>query len=249
MGSKKISMKTGIVCVLDALATKGAWSIDEPNVYIKKMRQIHLKLNEMKAYMKSVSRVLVLEVVTFSDTIIITLYSRNEFIPALLPYFVRSIDGIFSFCFAENLLMRGAISYGKFIKRQNIIIGPAIDDAAFWHDKGQLIGCVLTPNTSLLYDTGLDYIIHNPIDKYDNSQHAIKYNTPFKDGKMYELYNVNWPLSAFKAISSVERRNPLFWLKDTLGAYPIPPDAYNKHLNTIEFYNYSIKEAEIKSMI
>lgn len=234
-------MNTGTVCVLDALATKGVWSIDEPTIYLEKMERIHNKLEEMQTYLKSLSSIMIMEYLTFSDTIIITLHPEGYPNEAIIPYFVRIIDGLYSHCLAESLFMRGAISYGKFIKKSNIIIGPAIDDAAYWHDKAQLIGCVLTPNATLMYDSGINYVNRNPHEEgYDYSQHAIKYLTPFKDNKSYDLYNVNWPLSFYKTLSPLGEPDPLTRLKSTLGEYPIPADAYSKHLNTIAFFNDSI---------
>lgn len=235
-------MNTGIVCVLDALATKGVWSIDEPTIYLKKMQKVHSAIRDMKSYSKGLTSSFVLDYITFSDTIIITIYMKEYQNETILPYFVRMIDGVYSTCLSEDLLMRGAISYGKFIKRKNIVIGPAIDDAAFWHDKAQLVGCVLTPNTTLLYDSGIDYVNRNPHENYDYSQHAIKYLTPFKDGHSYDLYNVNWPLSTYKAFQPLGEPDSITRLKGILGKYPIPPEAYIKHLNTLDFFNYSINK-------
>jgi hypothetical protein len=234
-------MKTGIVCVLDALGTKGVWSIDDPETYLNKLRAVHKTLIDLKDHGLKSGYPYILDYITFSDTIIITFHWDGVETEAMIPYIVRMIDGLYSSCLAEDLLMRGAMSYGRFIKEENIIIGPAIDDAASWHDKAQLVGCVLTPNTTLLYDSGIDYVERNPHTDYDYRQHAIKYKTPFKGGVAYDLYNVNWPLSTYKALNPLGAPSPLTRIKARLGKYPIPADAFNKHENTIDFFNYSVR--------
>ncbi|MXV49512.1 hypothetical protein GS399_00890 [Pedobacter sp. HMF7647] len=235
-------MNTGIVCILDALATKGVWSIDEPATYLQKLKRVHNSIFDVKNYVINQGYPFIVDYLTFSDTIIITLQWNKFEDETLIPYVVRLIDGVLSTCLAENLLMRGALSFGKFIKEDNIIIGPAIDDAAYWHDKAQLIGCVLTPNTTLLYDSGIEYIEKNHHEDHDYRQHAIKYKTPFKNNTIYDLYNVNWPLSTYKAFKPLGDPAPLIRVKSILGRYPIPAEAYNKHENTISFFNYCIEQ-------
>jgi len=242
-------MQHGIVCIIDALATKGVWSIDEPNNYLRKLNRIHKQLDEYIKYFKSLRSPHKLEYITFSDTIIITLTLSGFPNETSIPMMVRAIDGVFSTCFAEDLLMRGAISFGKFIKRKNILIGPAVDDAALWHDKAQVIGCVLTPNTTILYESGIDYMMRDPNQTYDYSQHAIKYNVPFKESKTYLLYMVNWPLSMYKAFAPLGPPDPILRFKGILGKYQIPAEAYQKHLNTISFFEYSINQAKLDKHI
>lgn len=234
-------MNKGVICILDALGTKGVWNIQEPLAYLEKIKEVHSMLEELKLYSLKLPSPYILDYITFSDTIIISIHSEIIKSDLIIPIFTRMIDGCFTRCLEQGLLMRGAISYGDFIKSNNAIIGPAIDDAATWHDKAQLIGCILTPHTSLLYDFALYYLKQYLNEDYDYSQHAIRYATPFKD-RHYDLYNMNWPLSYFKAINPLGEPQPLIRLKSSLGEYPIPPDAYIKHQNTIEFFNYSINQ-------
>jgi len=242
-------MNNGIVCIIDALATKGVWSIDEPLVYLSKLKRVHLQLDKIIRHFKTLRSPHKLEYITFSDTIILTLTFKGYPNEAAIPMFVRAIDGVFSTCFAEDLLMRGAISFGKFIKRKNILTGPAIDDAAFWHEKPQMVGCALTPNTTLLYDYGIDSINRDPNQPYNYSQHALKFDVQLKEGRRYNLYTVNWPLSTYKAFIPLGEPGPLLRMKAILGKYPIPAEAYQKHLNTIAFFEYSIHQAKLDKHI
>lgn len=235
-------METGVVCVLDALGTKGVWSIDDPVSYLQKLSAIHNVLDDIKNRYDSEGTTAKFNFITFSDTIIITAHIEGHQDETLIPLMARAIDGLFSHCLSYDLLMRGALSYGSFIQQDRIIIGPAIDDAAHWHDQAQLVGCLLTPNTTLLCDVGLDRWSRNPYNNYDYSQHVVKYQTPVKAGGLYELYQVNWPLSFHKALKDISQRDTIVVLKESLGKYPIPAEAYKKHENTIEFFRYSLSQ-------
>ncbi len=240
-----MQMVTGIVCVLDALGTKGIWSIDEPEIYLTKLRAIHDNLSQVKEYVNQLQTPLTWNFNTFSDTIIITTHWGGIENETMIPIMARAIDGLFSHCLAQDLLMRGAMSYGKFIQENNIIVGPAIDDAAQWHDKAQLVGCLLTPNTTLLYDCGLDRWNRNPYESYDYSQYGIKYKTPCKGNLNYDVYQVNWPLSYAKALIPLGKPSLNLRLKETLGKYPIPAEAFNKHENTLAFFEYSLAKSSL----
>lgn len=238
-----MTMVTGIVCVLDALGTKGVWQIDEPEKYLEKIEKIYNDLDRLKDYGQQQNEDILLDYITFSDTIIVTLHYKDYESESIIPPFARMIDGLYSLCLAENLFMRGAISYGKFIKKGNSIIGPAIDDAAYWHDKAQFIGCILTPSTSLLIEYGLDYWLRNPYSDYDYSQHTLLYDIPLKEAKSLHVHTINWPLSIARAWESnnVIQTPPEVIIKSYLGKYPIPPEAFPKHQNTIKFFQYSLE--------
>ena len=45
----------------------------------------------------------------------------------------------------RKLPLRGAICYGEFSYRGNIVVGPAVDEAASWHESTDWIGVILTP--------------------------------------------------------------------------------------------------------
>ena len=65
-----------------------------------------------------------------------------------------------------------------------------------------------------------------------------------KNGLTYDLYQVNWPLSYHKALKDLSPPDTLLMLKQTLGKYPIPAEAYEKHQNTLAFYMSSLKQRD-----
>jgi len=49
---------------------------------------------------------------------------------------------------AMGILFRGAVSLGRYLEKQDILLGPAVTDAANWYDRSDMIGVMLTPATS-----------------------------------------------------------------------------------------------------
>jgi len=49
-------------------------------------------------------------------------------------------------CLENDLVIRGAISYGECYNKDTVYVGPAVDEAASWHDEGEEIGIFCTPS-------------------------------------------------------------------------------------------------------
>ncbi len=67
-------------------------------------------------------------------------------------------------CLVNNLLIRGATSYGKFYNNDMVYIGQAVDEAASWHEKGEEIGIFYTSSARLstnLSDNELEKYLYN----------------------------------------------------------------------------------------
>jgi hypothetical protein len=238
-------MDKGVICIIDALGTKGIWNITDTEAYLKKIEDFYDILNEAK---RLENTDIEFDYITFSDTIILLLKYRDFITPGnlppfmLIPRFARIMDGVFSTCLSLGLFMRGAISCGDYIKKGSIIIGPAIDDAACLYEKAQMMGIVLTPQTSLLTDFALASTRIYPSDDYDYSQHLIKYDTPLKGNIIEPLFQINWPNSAIEIWNKMEPQiDNITRLKTMLGIRPIPIEAYMKHKNTISFFEYCSK--------
>ena len=65
-------------------------------------------------------------------------------IEALIPLFLTAVS--------KNILLRGAISVGKFYRSDKMIIGPAVKDAADYYGKPKWIGICAAPTASKVLD-------------------------------------------------------------------------------------------------
>jgi hypothetical protein len=81
---------------------------------------------------------------TLSDTIIITCECSIKYINSVFDILINP------FLYSINLRfpLRGAISYGKYFLSNRLIIGPAIDEAAYSHNNLEIIGICTSSNLS-----------------------------------------------------------------------------------------------------
>lgn len=50
----------------------------------------------------------------------------------------------------QELPLRGAISYGQYSIKDNIMLGYVVDEAASWHESTDWIGVILTPSAQMI---------------------------------------------------------------------------------------------------
>jgi hypothetical protein len=80
------------------------------------------------------------------------------------------------------MLLRGTISYGTYYLSERLVIGEALDDAAYHHDKFNWIGIALSP--SLSRNNGINTLVGSSFTYYPSIPHK---NTP------YGSLVLNWP--------------------------------------------------------
>jgi len=154
---------------------------------------------------------------------------------------------------SNRLLYRGAISVGKYIRDENkdLILGPAVNDAASWYEKANWSGLVATPKFGFLIEDvkmsyklrcGSDFSINKEIPDFRS------YSVPLKNGNKSELYSLGWPAYYFskakennedieKALEEAEWR-----IRNKLCSYKIPKDTEDKYYNTLEFFDWYVQE-------
>lgn len=119
-----------------------------------------------------------------------------------------------------GLPLRGAISYGVYDNKNNIMIGPAVDEAASWHESTDWIGVVLTP--SVVYEL-----------KNKKPQNVKKYDRiPYKSSAKGPDWCVKWN---YKDDKGLNKTNDIYALFSTKS--PHMQDVAPKYLNTLEFLN------------
>ena len=124
-----------------------------------------------------------------SDTFVITSSSLNFKYETLLHTFMA--QNIVVMCLQEGLLVRGATSYGDYYKEKLIFVGPAIDDAASWHELGEEIGIYFTPKAMLLLENKQIYADDVKMDNLKLTE-IIKKATPELKVNKFETYMVDW---------------------------------------------------------
>lgn len=209
----------GIVTFLDVLGWKGLWQSNREAVEQLKqlVEEARLKANKIMAeYNKRENAKNVLhkdikiKVVSISDTIVFL--TGTESIEAI-QFHAQLCAWIIEYALNKGFPLRGAISYGEFSESMNIMLGPAIDEAAAWHESTDWIGVILTPSAQM----------------YLRDKKNIAYITdyehiPFKKG-IKTLYKcVDW---------NFENKEILYDI--FLNKGPHMPEVAPKYLNTLEF--------------
>jgi hypothetical protein len=138
-------MQEGAFALVDCLGFKGAWKKTDPNLLIQKFSAIDKTVSE-----HVFSDVLALRYLSFgpirahvrllSDTVAISLqydrqegkdpekWQRNILVPLICDSVLKVLN-----LFLEGeppFVLRGCITYGEHVSEGNVIVGPAVDDAA-----------------------------------------------------------------------------------------------------------------------
>ena len=215
----------GIVIFLDALGMKGIWERLSYDDVTKKWDEVTGEFG----LMEQSKQLLPLDIRyrALSDTIIITISSQNNLTTEnmlnitfnlLLTPFIKSIK--------SQILLRGTVSYGEFYWSEKLIIGPAVDDAAYYHARVDGIGISISPNV-------LERIKFSQID----NQYLIIYNNiPYKD-RYHRGLVLDWPKfdngNCLKSLQQEEHKIENFD-KNNSTKYEIK----QKYSNTYNFYYY-----------
>ena len=180
----------------------------------------------------------------FGDSILITceIVDKKE----TKEYFAEVsylITSVLAEALRQKILFRGALSIGNYIEESNIILGPAVVDAAIWHDRLDLFSVITTP--SAFNKIRSFYSLNDPsFEETSLTFPIMKYKVPMKEGFL-ETYIYNWPMAIPTLIESFEKeiigRDTLHWYFDKISRFYIPPGTENKYRNTEDFVRYSIK--------
>ena len=161
---------------------------------------------------------------------------------------------IFKKAINNQILLRGAISYGEYHKSENIILGPAVDEADSWYENTEWAGICLTPSAKYHYESecmkGASLLTPNPILPY-----KIPFKKPIGDGndEKFSTYAVNWlsSLEGMRIPINAEERTKYRDLKkiiienfSTGMMGSIGPNVVEKYENTLSFVDYIIKNLE-----
>ena len=218
-------MKEGAVTFLDVLGWKGIWERrdDAGEILTKLIEELRQQSFEFIAKETQRYSGLDVEIKSISDTIAMFSTGRAQTVLDLHGQITQ-----LAICrsIAEEIPLRGATCYGRFTTKGNIMIGPAVDEAASWHEVADWIGVILTPSAL--------FSCKGPM---DDEIWSGKYDVPTKNGK-FTTHCVNWckDWEADRAKSPELRKELL--LDSFLKMGPLVPNISTKFTNTLSFYQY-----------
>lgn len=223
-------MREGAVTFLDVLGWKGIWERrdDAGEVLTKLIEELRKKAFELIAKENKRYSGLEVEIKSISDTI--AMFSTGN-AQAVLDLHGQINQLAICRSIAEEIPLRGATCYGRFTTKGNIMIGPAVDEAASWYEAADWIGVILSPSALFCCK-----------DHMDGEIWSKKYDVPTKITGKFQTHCVNWckewEQTKDKGLSMREE----LLLNSFLRMGPLVPNVSTKFTNTLSFYHYCHSE-------
>lgn len=233
--SKEPKKQTGAVTFLDVLGWKGIWRDreDRRNPIESLDNLISKIIKEGQKLAKPVEFALVdknnrgaskgVEVLSISDTIVLLTPG-----PPSVTIDIHSMLSAFALeeGLKDGLMLRGAISYGEFDRKKNIMLGSAVDEAASWHESTDWIGVIFTPSAKFAMQGKCP-------------QKCIEYpKIPFKKS----ITGLDWCVDWHYGNDMEQEIQKLYQV--FLKRAPHMLDVAPKYLNTIEFFKWRKKQRD-----
>lgn len=209
----------GAVMFCDFLGWKGLWRNGDSETLKKAdtlVREINQKFIELSNQYLPLNKYFpISNLISISDTIALMTPKVHEIDNAKLFELYSSIGKFILEHSITVFPLRGAFTIGGFNYTNNIMIGPAIDEAASWHEQADWIGIILTPTAQFEYEIVKKSYKINTIAYYPG--------IPLKANKGSLRYCINWKEPKGAIIEAVRKNQSL------------PPEISNKYIYTYDF--------------
>ena len=203
-------LEEGYLIFADILGWKGIWKKYTSN---KERIRIATKLLDIRDILKKEIKEENSSINLISDTFIVS--SNNYEMSNKISK--RLIEE----CLKNSFVIRGTISFGEYYNKDTVYIGPAVDEAASWHDVGEEIGIFYAPSARLSIKLK---------DKELKECHLINDEVFIKNRKI-KTYFINW-------YSEENKKNFYNIMRNQI----ITPDISSKYFNTEEKLNKYVKD-------
>ena len=220
-GSNTDTNQVGAITLLDVLGWKGIWQkgfdpVIELSSFISLLKVEARRITDDLCNQYQELRGSQTEILSISDTIAI--FTPGPAVPAIALH-----AGICSIAIPESIKrtipVRGATTFGKFRYLNNIMIGPAVDEAAEWHETCDWMGVHLTPSAFLSVRGRLPF-------------GWTLYPAPFKQGKYGDAACVIW---------NYDGQEPEI-MQQFYEMGPHGPAVAHKYLNTLAYLKHIKQE-------
>ncbi|MBU1319510.1 MAG: hypothetical protein KKH67_10010 [candidate division Zixibacteria bacterium] len=233
--------KEGIVAILDVLGSR-TFSIEDSQAFLLKRNRLLDSIEDNRQLIRELKMQegqdwILPEVISFGDSFVISWEVKNKSIWFLLAVGLW-LSKIIATGFRNGLLLRGALSYGMYIKDATAVLGPAVTDAANWYDRPQWIGAIATPSCGhkLSYIEEYSIAAGKQEDLDMLSTVFMKHSVPIKGSENVLLWSVAWPHQFLEMPieNGMSGRSAFHFL---LSKFPVPYSTENKYANTIAFFD------------
>jgi hypothetical protein len=245
--------RQGYFGFLDALGIRGRWQSESPERIVEDYETWYAQVTAtdastgignldimpeqaIPAATRQLPRGLRTELWAFSDTVAFSLDTHGEANQELTVRLGNSLAEIFVSALHRGFLLRGAVAFGTYHEGRagRILVGPAIDEAASWHEQADWAGIILTPSAGRT-------VIPDAVPGIESQVggHFMSYEVPMKGAGTSRLWALNWPqINRDEILSKVDRH----FMRP-----PVTPEVQRKRANTLDFFAASrAHEQEIR---
>jgi hypothetical protein len=247
--------KFGIIALLDALGAR-TLSLANAKAYLRAAETLHKRLKSsilnaanLNMPFGSDPEANVADFIAktkrrfFGDCVLLSCETTTE--PDVMNQLHRMALVLSAFvaeALAEGILYRGAVAIGNYIERANVVLGPAVADAANWYERPDCVVVCLTPTAS----NHVKYFVQDPndltkIDEVPLGGSLVWYELPVSGGDTFETYVVNWPDGIVQCYAKVENTQPMTWYFQKIRDLTIPIGFESKYTNTECFVRHCVQ--------
>ena len=241
----EFTKSSGIIVLLDALGTRAA-TIEQAHSYLASLAILQDEVeNTLQFHLSSHPKETLefykkLSIHFFGDSVLM-IYDTvaGQPLHTYLDYLSTILNLLYIEALEVGILFRGALSIGDYIqqKEKQVVLGPAVSDAAAWYDQFDFIGTAATPFATTQ--------IHNAFcecyPEFDKpweieTSSMLLYPVPLKGGGTHDLFAFNWPGAiGYKASPKGQFLSELQYHQHycaLIKRYPIPFGTERKFANT-----------------
>lgn len=212
-------MQQGFVTFADIMGWKGIWlryqgSEDKILTELLEIKEKIEQFIEAQSKLESLKNIEI-SIKLISDTFLIySSFKEDIYTNTELEFEFHSIviKELILHTLEKKLMIRGATSYGKYITNEMSFIGPAIDEAASWHEQAESVAIFLTPTAFTK---------------------VLKLNSNYWLDKNIELKGIKLPTKILNWREFYKSDFEEILFENS----PIVPEIAKKYLNTLEYIN------------
>ena len=232
----------GIICICDALGIRH-----------QSLRDSKITLSKLGAVIRETTKDSLAQHVlgkkglpkprffTFGDTVLSAWEIPKGETARYLSTFSHWATQFIEASLRQEIAFRGAFSLGEYVMnpKHNLVIGPAVSDAADWYEQGRVIGISCTPSTMLKFEKLVvsdDLKPHQP----NRISHFLRYPVQTKIGEK-EFWCVDWPNAILHPQQPKRRRIEIL---EMLSKFRFPLGTEDILENTMEFVDYCLRHGQ-----
>jgi hypothetical protein len=239
-----MSARRGYIAMLDVLGTRGMSIARDPDKAMEGYLELRDFINQTLASFKvgttvedvpEGSKRPVVDVQTgiqfFSDAVIVSIEPEQTADPAATLCAISwLLERVFVRALKLGVLYRGAVSAGTFYIGPGLLIGPAVDEAAEWHDIADWAGIMFTPSAAMEIEKTIG--AHATKEGFWHLAGIVHWDLPLKPGaSRAKLAGPTWVIDW-----TYDSKNLAPVLYEAFTRSPVPLGVEAKKQNTLRFY-------------